>query len=86
MSVVKKINRLKALDQLIRLKSTGTPNELACRMQLSERQIFRYISDLKELGAQIEFNSDKNSYVYTDDIELHIEYIRKKHEKNHSLT
>jgi len=53
MPAIKYINRLKAIDQLIKLKATGSPKELADKLGISERQIYKYISDLKELGAKI---------------------------------
>jgi predicted DNA-binding transcriptional regulator YafY len=78
MPAIKYINRLKAIDQLIKLKMTGSPKELAARLGISERQVFRYIDNLQELGGKIEFDKSLNSYVYTAEIELLITYSQKK--------
>jgi len=64
MIAIKYINRLKRIDQLIRLEATGNPKELASRLEISERQLYRYINDLKETGAKITFNHNINSYTY----------------------
>ena len=74
---MKFINRLKALDQLIRLRITGSPKELSKKFDITERQIYKYIGDLKELGAEIEFDKYNNSYVYTANIKLVIAYKRE---------
>ena len=57
MPAIKYILRLQKIDKLIRLKSTGSPNELAEKLNIPKRQVFNYIKDLKELGAPIEFNN-----------------------------
>ena len=75
MSVITYINRLKVIDQLIKLRMTGSPKKLSVKLEISERQVFRYIEDLKELGGEIEFNKTFNSYVYLTDKQLFIEYI-----------
>jgi predicted DNA-binding transcriptional regulator YafY len=78
MPAIKYINRLKAIDQLIKLKMTGSPNELAVKLEIPERQVYRYIDNLQELGAKIEFDKSSNSYIYTTDTELLILYRQKK--------
>ncbi len=44
------IDRLSRLDHLIRIKGTGTPAQLAERLNLSERSIYDYINFMKGLG------------------------------------
>jgi biotin operon repressor len=82
MPAIKYINRLKTIDQLIKLKMTGSPKELAVKLEISEQQVFRYIENLQELGGKIEFYKLFNSYVYTAEIELLITYSQKN-KKNH---
>ncbi len=60
-------NRLEYLNQLIKRKSTGSPLELAQKMNVSERTTFYYIDTLKSLGADVRFCRTKNSYYYTVD-------------------
>lgn len=58
------IERLHRIDHLIRIKGTGTPNELADKIGLSERSIYEYIKLLKERGAPIIYSRSRRSYVY----------------------
>lgn len=69
---LKYINRLSQINQLINLKITGSPKELAYKLGISERQVYKYISDLKELGAEINFSSNCNSYIFNSEFTLKI--------------
>lgn len=64
MSIVEKLMKIECLDQLIRLKRTGTPVELAEKMNLSERQVRRYIDEMRSMGAEIRYNDFLKSYEY----------------------
>ena len=77
MPAIKFINRLKTIDQLIKLQATGSPKQLAEKLEISERQVYNYLADLKELGANMKFDKLKNSYTYASDIELVIVYEKK---------
>ncbi|NJK97739.1 MAG: hypothetical protein HC905_25045 [Bacteroidales bacterium] len=68
---LKYINRLSQLDRLIKFQCTGTSKDLASKLGISERQLFYYLSDLRELGADIRFNLFKKTYEYVKDYELH---------------
>ncbi|MBN2164916.1 MAG: HTH domain-containing protein [Marinilabiliaceae bacterium] len=81
MPAIKYINRLKTIDRLIQLKMTGSPKELAIKLEISERQVFRYIENLQELGGKIEFDKLLNSYVYFAEIELLMTYCQKNKNK-----
>jgi predicted DNA-binding transcriptional regulator YafY len=59
--------RLEYLNQLIKKKSTGSPLELAQKLNVSERTIFYYLEILKSLGADVKFSRMRNSYYYTID-------------------
>ncbi|NJK97708.1 MAG: HTH domain-containing protein [Bacteroidales bacterium] len=67
MSGLKYINRLSQIDRLIKQKSTGTPKELSMKLDICERQVYNYITELKKLGANIWFNPNSNSYEYKND-------------------
>jgi predicted DNA-binding transcriptional regulator YafY len=56
--------RLEYLNQLIKKKSTGSPLELAQKMNVSERTTFYYLDTLKSLGADVKFSRTRNSYYY----------------------
>jgi hypothetical protein len=61
------LERLSRIDHLIRIKGTGTPAQLAKRLNLSERTIYDYISFLKGLGCPIKFDSFRESYYYEEE-------------------
>ncbi len=58
------ITTLENLDRLIRIKGTGTPKELAARVKLSERALYKYIALLKDLGGPIKYSPSRRSYYY----------------------
>ena len=77
MPAIKFINRLKTIDQLIRLKDTGSPKQLAEKFEITARQVYNYMDNFKELGANMKFDKRKNSYTYSSEIKLVIAYVKK---------
>lgn len=59
------INRIERMDTLIRRKSTGTPKELAEKLNISERWLYIFLDELRsELDCPIRYDRRKQSYVY----------------------
>lgn len=56
--------RLDRIDQLIRLKGTGTPAQLAEKIGLSERTMYAYIRLMKDFGAPVVYSRERQSYYY----------------------
>jgi predicted DNA-binding transcriptional regulator YafY len=52
--------------QLVRLRSTGTPSELAMKFEISERSIKRIIRELREAGKNIRYDYNCVSYVWAE--------------------
>ncbi|MFZ6012051.1 MAG: helix-turn-helix domain-containing protein [Bacteroidota bacterium] len=73
----KYITRLLKTDQLIRRKATGSPKELAEKLDISESTVYRVIKILKEnMKLSVEFNKEHNSYVYSrEDERLNFETL-----------
>ena len=61
---------IERIDRLVRLRATGTPRELALRLNLSERTIFRILNQMKEIGCPIYFNKASGSYCYEQEGKL----------------
>jgi len=61
------LNRFLRIDHLIRIKGTGTPAQLAERLNLSERSIYDYINYMKTLGCPIKFDSFRETYYYEEE-------------------
>jgi len=51
------------LLKLAALQSTGSPNELAFRFEISERSIKRIVSEIRETGIDIRYCKTRRSYV-----------------------
>ena len=61
------IYKLEYLDELIRRKATGSPEELAQKLRMCERGVYNYIRLMKDLGATIKYCRKRNSYYYQSD-------------------
>jgi predicted DNA-binding transcriptional regulator YafY len=57
--------RMEYLEDLIKRQATGTPKELASKLGLSERMVYRYIHYYIEKGNNIEFSRTKKTYRFT---------------------
>jgi len=66
MGLLKQYNRLKHIDLLISMSATGTPKDLAEKLNVSIITIYRYIREMKELGAPIKYCRNCDSYKYTE--------------------
>ncbi|MFT7156055.1 MAG: putative DNA-binding transcriptional regulator YafY [Parvicella sp.] len=62
--MLKQIQRIERLHQLLRLKATGSPKECALKLDISERQLYNTLEQMKVLGAPIYFDSGARSYAY----------------------
>ncbi|MDF2191992.1 HTH domain-containing protein [Paraflavitalea sp. CAU 1676] len=61
------LDRLQTLDRLIRIKGTGTPKQLADRLDISERTLYRLIDTMRSLGAPIAYSESRQSYYYIEE-------------------
>ncbi len=64
MKFLEQIQQLERLDQLIRLKATGSPKDLAEKLEVSERSVYNFMEVMRCLGADIKYCSQRNSYCY----------------------
>lgn len=70
MKTLKQLERLRKVNKLIKQQNTGTPAELASRLHVSERELYRLIEYLKELDARISYSRNSNTYYYNGDFDL----------------
>jgi predicted DNA-binding transcriptional regulator YafY len=79
MAFIDTLHRLEKLDQLIRFQKTGTPKDLAKKMEISERTLYRDIEYLKILGGPIYYSEDEESYYYEEKNQgrLYLGYFKK---------
>ncbi len=64
MKFLEQIHLLERLDQLIRLKATGSPKDLAEKLEVSERSVYNFMEVMRNLGADIKYCQHRNSYYY----------------------
>ncbi len=70
MSLLKYIERLKRMDDLIRRRATGCPDEFATKLGISKSQLYDELKEMKELGAPIEYCQTRKSYIYSAEARL----------------
>lgn len=70
MALTRYVERVERVDQLIRRKSTGSPKELAAKLEISQRSLFELINQMKDLGAPISYSKARRSYVYTNQVKF----------------
>ena len=64
MSIQKTFEKISYLDFMIRTRNTGCAHQLATKLKVSERTVFYYLRELRELGAPISWSDALNSYIY----------------------
>ena len=64
--LTKQILLIERVHQLIRLRATGSPKQLAKRLQISEATVFRIIETMKTLKAPIYYDWHQQSYAYSE--------------------
>ena len=70
MYTFKKLQRLKRLHGLVQLKSTGTPHQLARRLDVSLATVSRDIEWLRSIDTPIAYDRDRQTYFYTQEYNL----------------
>lgn len=71
------------IDQLIRMKATGNPNELSNKLGISESHLYRIIGKMKEkANCPIEYSKFDNSYVYRSKGRLRVDFFFDSLEDN----
>jgi predicted DNA-binding transcriptional regulator YafY len=74
MSLLKYVERLKRMDDLIRRKATGTPDQFAEKLGISKSMLMINLNELKELGAPIKFNNIEQAYCYEKECSLLLQF------------
>lgn len=64
MSTLKYISRLERIDQLIRHENTGNAPSFARRLEISVRQLYNLIDEIKDLGLPVEYCRIRQTYYY----------------------
>lgn len=60
------------------MKATGKPSELAAKLEISESTLYEFLGLMKELGAPIKWDGNRNSYVYEPEGRMRIKFQKNK--------
>ena len=74
MNFIKQIERLQLLNKLIQEQNTGSPEELAKRLNVSRRQLYNYLESLKDIGIEICYSRKYDTFYFGDRKKLKINF------------
>ena len=74
----KTIERLERIDQLVRLKATGTPKELAAKLDISESTLYEIFQMMKEKNCPLIYDKIKQTYIYEKEGRLEMKFKERK--------
>ena len=60
------LERIKRIDQLVRLQATGTAKELSEKLGVSKSTVYEYLNIMKEMNAPLKYNELAKTYYYTN--------------------
>jgi predicted DNA-binding transcriptional regulator YafY len=69
---LERMQTLERLHTLIHRKATGDRTALARKLDTSERSVYRMLDQLRYLGAEIGYDSERPSYYYVNDFALQV--------------
>lgn len=72
MNFIKQIERLQKLNKLLCQQCTGSPDELAERLNLKRSQLYEVLDQLKILGAPIAYSRKRSTFFYSKDFNFEI--------------
>lgn len=75
--IIKHIEIIERIDQLIRLQATGSPEDFAARLGISKTKLYRVIGVMKKLNAPIEYDNSLESFVYVESVAFAFGFYRK---------
>ena len=74
-SLMEKTELIDRVHQLIKRRGTGTPVQLAERLDVSKATVFRLIEAMKALEAPIVYDFSSQTYVYEHDVSFSFGFI-----------
>ena len=74
MKAIQQLERLKRMNEMIKTKSTGTPENICNKLSISRRQLFKDLEIFKDMGAEIAYSKIRETYFYRNGHELEISY------------
>jgi len=72
MKLLEQIERINRLHELIKHRRTGTPSQLAQRLNLSTSMVYKLIDELKLREAPITYSRQLGTYYYSRSYQMKI--------------
>ena len=85
MKFIEKLRVIERVDQLIRMKATGSARDLSGRLRISKTTVYDIIDVMKQMGADIGYCSSRRSYYYKMDKELAIGFVNSNRLSNRTI-
>ncbi|MGM0530497.1 MAG: hypothetical protein ACQER7_04030 [Bacteroidota bacterium] len=70
MKALEILERYQKIDRLIKRRNTGNPQTFAKKLGVSKSQLFNYLEELRDRGAEISYNKTLESYIYRKPVEI----------------
>ncbi len=80
--IIKQIETIERIDQLIRMQATGPVDELAERLNISKTKLYRIINIMKSLGAPVLYDVGQQSFVYEEAVGFRFGFYVKEPNQN----
>lgn len=72
MKLLEQIDRINRLHEMIKYRRTGTPKELARRLNLSTSMIYKLMDELRLREAPIQYSRQLGTYYYSKSFQMKI--------------
>jgi biotin operon repressor len=72
MDIEELLNHLETLDQFVQNKCTGSPQELAEKLGVSENSVYELLKIIETFGYPLKFNHELDSYEYVKPCKLRL--------------
>lgn len=77
MRFLEKLSVIERVDQLIKMKATGSARDLAKRLNLSKSTVYELLDVMRAMGAEITYCTSHQSYYYEKEVVLSLGFIEK---------
>ena len=78
MNLLEQINRIERIDNLVRLKATGPPKQLAKKLGISKSTLYNIIGLIRDQGVEIYFCSHRQSFCYRREVYFYFGFSSKR--------
>ena len=78
MEFLQKIQVIERVDGLIKLKSTGTADDLSRRLCVSRRSVYNILELMRNMGAPIEYCQIRRTYYYSHQCDFVLGFVQSK--------